>query len=172
MRASTGSTATAWHCSAIRPAPTTRRWWPWIRTYLERAAVAPEVLAGVVGFAGPYAFNPLEFQETREIFAPSSHDPQRVQPLRLIRPRAAPPMLLAHGGADRRVLPINSVRFAAAMRAAGNMVDLRLYRRHGHVGLLLALANPFPRRSSILDDIVGFLDQMLPASVMSADRLP
>ena len=129
--------------------------------YLERAAVSPEVLAGVVGFAGPYAFNPLDFQETRDIFAPSRHDPQRVQPLRLIRPRAAPPMLLAHGGADRRVLPINSLRFAAALRAAENMVDLRLYRRHGHVGLLLALANPFPGRSSILDDIVGFLDQIL-----------
>lgn len=129
--------------------------------YLEHAAVAPEVLAGVVGFAGPYAFNPLDFEETREIFASSRHDPQRVQPLRLIRHRAAPPMLLAHGGADRRVLPINSLRFAAAMRAADNIADLRLYRRHGHVGLLLALANPFPRRSSILDDIVAFLSQIL-----------
>ena len=114
--------------------------------YLERAAVSPEVLAGVVGFAGPYAFNPLDFHETRDIFASSSHDPHRVQPLRLIRHRAAPPMLLAHGGADRRVLPINSLRFAAAMRAAENMVDLRLYRRHGHVGLLLALGQPVSRQ--------------------------
>ena len=84
-----------------------------------------------------------------------------MQPLRLTRHRAAPPMLLAHGGADRRVLPINSLRFAAAMRAADNIVDLRLYPRHGHVGLLLALANPFPRRACILDDIVAFLDQIL-----------
>jgi acetyl esterase/lipase len=68
--------------------------------YLERADVSPEVLAGVVGLAGPYAFNPLDFQETQEIFAPSSCDPHRVQPLRLVRRHAAPPMLLAHGGAD------------------------------------------------------------------------
>jgi acetyl esterase/lipase len=128
--------------------------------YLKSAAISPEVLAGVVGFAGPYAFNPLDFQETRDIFA-SSPDPHRVQPMRLIRHRAAPPMLLVHGGADRRVLPINSLSFAAAMRAAENIVDLRLYRRHGHVGLLLGLANPFPRRSSILDDVVGFLDRVL-----------
>ena len=113
-----------------------------------------------VGFAGPYAFNPLDFQETRDIFA-SSPDPHLVQPMRQIRHRAAPPMLLAHGGADRRVLPINSLRFASAMRAAENSVDLRLYRQHGHVGLLLALANPFPRRFSILAEIVGFLDQIL-----------
>ena len=97
-------------------------------TYLERASVSPEVLAGVVGFAGPYAFNPLDFQETRDIFA-SSPDPHLVQPMRQIRHRAAPPMLLAHGGADRRVLPINSLRFASAMRAAENSVDLRLYRQ-------------------------------------------
>jgi acetyl esterase/lipase len=84
-----------------------------------------------------------------------------VQPLRLVRHHAAPPMLLAHGGADRRVLPINSLRFAAALRAAEHMVDLRLYRRHGHVGLLLALASPLPGRSSIFDDPVGFLDQVL-----------
>lgn len=129
--------------------------------YLERAGVSPQVVGGVVGFAGPYAFNPLDFQETRDIFAPSSRDPHRVQPMRLVRSRTAPPMLLAHGGADRRVLPINSVRFAAALRAAGNNADLRLYRRHGHVGLLLALANPFPRLSCVLDDTVGFLDQAL-----------
>ena len=112
-------------------------------TYLERASVSPEVLAGVVGFAGPYAFNPLDFQETRDIFA-SSPDPHLVQPMRQIRHRAAPPMLLAHGGADRRVLPINSLRFASAMRAAENSVDLRLYRQHGHVGLLLAWPTRFP----------------------------
>jgi acetyl esterase/lipase len=125
------------------------------RTYLERAAVVPEVLAGIIGFAGPYAFNPLDFRETRDIFAPARYDPRRVQLLRLVRPRATPPMLLAHGGADRRVLPINSVRFASALLAAENIVDLRLYRRHGHVGLLLDLANPLPRRGCILEDTVG-----------------
>ena len=115
----------------------------------------------MVGFAGPYAFNPLDFQETRDIFAPSRHDPQRVQPLRLIRHRAAPPMLLAHGGADRRVLPINSLRFAAAMRAADNMVDLRLYPRHGPRRVAASPGQPVSRRACILDDIVAFLDQIL-----------
>jgi acetyl esterase/lipase len=129
--------------------------------YLECAGISPEVLVGVVGLAGPYAFNPLDFQETRDIFAPALRDPHRVQLMRQIRSRAVPPMLLAHGGADRRVLPINSVRFATAMRAAGNDVDLRLYRRHGHVGLLLALANPLPRVSCVLDHTVSFLDRVL-----------
>ena len=68
-------------------------------------------------------------------------------------------MLLAHGSADRRVLPINSQRLAEAMRAAGNEVELRLYPRQGHVGLLLALAEPFRRVFRVLDDTLGFLER-------------
>jgi acetyl esterase/lipase len=129
-------------------------------SYLEQAGVPPELVGGVVGLAGPYALNPLEYQETREIFAPSRSDPSRAHVVRLVRPHA-PPMLLAHGGIDRRVLPINSLRLAEAMRAAGNDVRLRLYPRHGHVGLLLALANPFRWLFRALDDTVEFLDGIL-----------
>jgi acetyl esterase/lipase len=117
-------------------------------------------VGGVVGIAGPYAFNPLEYQETREIFTPSKRDPDRVQPMRRIRAHA-PPMLLAHGTADRRVLPINSVRFADAMQAVGNDATVRLYPRQGHAGVLLAMANPFCRVFGVLDDVVGFLDRAL-----------
>ncbi|HEX6011632.1 MAG TPA: alpha/beta hydrolase [Geminicoccaceae bacterium] len=129
-------------------------------TYLERAGVSSGVVGGVVGVAGPYAFNPLEYQETREIFTPSKRDPDQAQPMRRIRAHA-PPMLLAHGTADRRVLPINSVRFADAMRAAGNDAKVRLYPHHGHVGLLLAMANPFCHMFGVLDDVVSFLDRAL-----------
>jgi acetyl esterase/lipase len=133
-------------------------------TYLEHAGVSPRVVGGVVGVAGPYAFNPLDYQETREIFAPLNHDPDRVQPMRLVRPHA-PPMLLAHGTADRRVLPINSMRFADAMQAAGNEAAARLYPHHGHVGLLLAMASPFCHLFGVLDDIVAFLNRALTGPV-------
>ena len=129
--------------------------------YLERAGISPEVLAGVVGLAGPYAFNPLDFRETRDIFAP-------------VAPRSAAGAADAPDPPPRRPADAAGTRWrrppcaadqqrALCLSVAGaeNMVDLRLYRRHGHVGLLLDLANPFPRRSSILDDIVGFLDQIL-----------
>ena len=46
-----------------------------------------------------------------------------------------------------------------AMRAAGNEVELRLYPRQGHVGLLLALAEPFRRVFRVLDDTLEFLDR-------------
>ncbi len=128
-------------------------------SYLERAGVQPDIVAGMVGLAGPYALNPLDYLETQAIFAPGRDDPRRTQVVRLVRPQA-PPMLLAHGCADRRVLPINSQRLAEAMRAAGNEVELRLYPRQGHVGLLLALAEPFRRVFRVLDDTLGFLERV------------
>jgi acetyl esterase/lipase len=116
--------------------------------------------APVAGLAGPYAFNPMIYEETREIFATASEEPERAQPVRLVR-RHAPPMLLAHGTVDRRVLPLNSLRLAEALADAGNDAVARLYRRQGHVGVLLALADPFRRLFRVLDDTVGFLGHVL-----------
>lgn len=124
--------------------------------YLEAAGTSPAVIGGVVGLAGPYAFNPLHYEETRPIFAPAQAEPDRAQPVRLVR-RHAPPMLLAHGAVDQRVFPFNSLRMAAALREAGNEAAARLYRRQGHVGILLALADPFRRFCRLLDDAVAFL---------------
>ncbi len=129
-------------------------------TYLEAAGSTPDVIAGVVGLAGPYAFNPLIYEETRAIFATTEHAPERAQPVRLVH-RHAPPMLLGHGAVDRRVLPLNSLRLAEALRDAGSEGFTRLYRRQGHVGILLGLANPFRKIVRVLDDTVGFLDRVI-----------
>ncbi len=127
--------------------------------YLEAAGSSPDVVAGVVGLAGPYAFNPMIYEETRAIFATSEAEPERAQPVRLVRP-GAPPMLLGHGAMDQRVLPLNSLRLAEAMRDAGGQATARLYPRQGHVGVLLGLANPFRRLARVLDDTVGFVDHV------------
>ena len=124
--------------------------------YLEAAGASPGVISGVVGLAGPYAFNPLLYDETRAIFATAAAEPDRAQPVRMVR-RHAPPMLLAHGAVDTRVLPLNSLRLADVLREAGNEASVKVYRRHGHVGVLLALAEPFRRLVRVLDDTVSFL---------------
>jgi acetyl esterase/lipase len=126
--------------------------------YLEAAGASPGVIGGVFGLAGPYAFNPLTHEETKPIFQPAEADPDRAQPLRLVH-RHAPPMLLAHGTIDQRVAALSSVRLADALRAAGGEAQARLYSRHGHVGILLALANPFRRVARVLDDAVAFAGQ-------------
>lgn len=132
-------------------------------SYLERQSSSPAILAGVVGLAGPYAFNPLEWEETKPIFAPAETNPDQARPVTFAR-AGAPPMLLAHGLADRRVLPANSRELAAALSRAGGEAALRLYPRYGHVGILLALAAPFRRVSRVFRDTLGFLDRVLPAS--------
>lgn len=129
-------------------------------SYLEELGTSPGIVKGIVGLAGPYAFNPVDYAETREIFAPCRDNPHRSQPLSLVR-RLAPPTLLAHGLCDRRVLPFHSERLALALDAAGNEVTLRLYPRHGHVGLLLGMANPFQRVGRVLQDTLDFLNRTL-----------
>lgn len=128
--------------------------------YLEAKGTSPAVITGMVGLAGPYAFNPLIYEETRAIFATTGDDPARAQPVRWVHAKA-PPMLLAHGGADRRVLPLNSLRLAEALAEVGGEASLRLYPRQGHVGILLALADPFRRLFRVLDDTTAFLAQAL-----------
>lgn len=129
-------------------------------TYLEAAGSSPAVVAGVVGLAGPYAFDPMIYEETRAIFATAGDAPERAQPVRLVR-RHAPPMLLAHGTGDHRVYPLNSLRLAETMTDAGNEATARLYRRQGHVGVLLALTDPFRRLSRLHGDAVAFLGDAL-----------
>lgn len=128
-------------------------------SYLEEVGASPGIIRGIVGLAGPYDFNPVDYVETREIFAPSRDNPARAQPLALVR-RLAPPTLLVHGLADRLVLPFHSESLAAALAAQGNEVTLKLYPRHGHVGVLLALARPFQRVFRVLDDTLGFLSRV------------
>lgn len=127
--------------------------------YLEAAGSSPGILSGVVGLAGPYAFNPMIYDETRAIFATVEDEPERAEPVRLVH-RHAPPMLLGHGTVDRRVLPLNSLRLAEALRNVGGEGQATLYRRQGHVGILLGLANPFRKLARVLDDTVGFLDRV------------
>ena len=69
-------------------------------------------------------------------------------------------MLLGHGMVDRRVLPLNSLRLAEALRNAGGEARAMLYRRQGHVGILLGLAHPFRKIVRVLDDAVSFLDRV------------
>ncbi len=123
------------------------------------AKAAPDAArpAGLIGLAGPYAFDPTTWDTTAAIFAPTAADPDRARPVARVSAHRPPPTLLLHGLLDRTVLPSNSDTFAAALRAAGGRVRLVDYPGVGHVGLISALAKPFRWRADVLDDIVSFM---------------
>ena len=124
----------------------------WLAAADPRAA-AP---AGLIGLAGPYAFDPTTWASTAAVFAPVAGTPDRARPARLVR-RAAPPTLLLHGGADRTVGLFNTEEFAAALGRRGTPVRTIVYPDIGHVGLVSAIAKPFRWRADVLDDTVAFV---------------
>jgi acetyl esterase/lipase len=65
---------------------------------LGNKGVKSSQLAGVIGLSGPYDFLPLRDPDIKDIFSPPA-DPKITQPITYAREHA-PPLFLAHGGAD------------------------------------------------------------------------
>jgi acetyl esterase/lipase len=129
------------------------------RDYLAAAGVAPDAIRSFVGLAGPYDFLPLDDPTLELIFAVD--DLAATQPITFAGP-GAPPALLLHGADDLTVRPANSERLAAALAAAGNRADLKLYPDLGHVGLLVALAAPLRWLAPVLADVSDFMHATSP----------
>jgi len=122
--------------------------------YLAAHDLAPADLAAVIGLAGPYAFNPLEYDSTRAIFDVG-------RPVDEMRPvtfagAGAPPMLLLHGLDDTTVQPRNTEQLAGALDAAGAAVEAKLYPGVAHIGIVLALARGFRGKAPVLADVLEF----------------
>jgi len=82
----------------------------------------------------------------------------RDQPIAFVDRGTPPPLLLAHGSADRIVLPRNSTGLADAVRKRGGRADVRLYDGIGHLGTLAALARLIRLNdAAVRDDIISFV---------------
>lgn len=106
--------------------------------YLAAVGLAPRDLAGMVGLAGPYDFEPITGRKLLEVFGPASGH-AATQPINFVD-GDEPGFLLLHGERDRVVEPGNSVRLAARLRAADVPVTEIRFPGLGHAGILLALA--------------------------------
>ena len=109
-------------------------------SYLTRAGVN-RPLAGTVGIAGPYDFLPVGTDELRAIFG-QPPTPPGTQPINHVDGRNAPMLLLA-GASDTTVLPRNTTRLAARIRAAGGSVQSRIYPGIDHKEIIGAMGVPF-----------------------------
>ncbi|WP_243856910.1 hypothetical protein [Paraburkholderia sp. BL6665CI2N2] len=79
----------------------------------------------MIGLAGPYAAMPTSDPHTDEIFPAALR--QRALPIAFVTGNE-PSMLLATGTADTDVDPHNSDRFAGALRAHRDVVELKKYQ--------------------------------------------
>ncbi len=123
--------------------------------YLRDKGVNTAQLAGVIGLSGPYDFLPLRDREIKDIFSPPE-DAKKTQPITFASENA-PPLFLAHGGADTTVLPRNMTALAARLRQHGSVVETKIYPKIGHVGMILAILPSLTWRAPILKDVLGFI---------------
>ncbi|CAN5204373.1 alpha/beta hydrolase [soil metagenome] len=122
---------------------------------LRKAGVDPAAIKAVAGLAGPYNFLPLDVKSTIDTFG-QYPDLPATQPYSYVR-ADAPPMFLAWGDADTVVGRQNIERLAPALRDAGASVEVRLYPKVDHAGLVLALSRPFRGKGAVLQDMTAFL---------------
>lgn len=123
--------------------------------YLAAEGLTPAIIRGVVGIAGPYAFNPLQYSSTRPIFE-GPGDGEATQPVTFVD-QGAPAMLLLHGLDDGTVKPVNSRRMAKRLKQAGAEATLVEYRGLGHYLIVAALAAPFQGDGGIMDAAAAFM---------------
>lgn len=126
------------------------------QNYLKAEDLTYKSLCGVIGLAGPYAFNPLQYRSTRAVFE-HLEDGDDARPIARLD-GTAPPFLLLHGQDDTTVSPRNSEEFGQALSRQKTPATTEFIPDTGHVGLLLALARPFEGDSPLADRIARFID--------------
>lgn len=127
--------------------------------YLSEEGLRRQDIAGMIGIAGPYAFDPLSYRSTKPIFADVS-DIDSARPAEIASDLSAaetsdglPAFTLLHGADDTTVLPKNSAIFAEALRVAGADVRDKSYEGVGHYQILLAFFSVFENWAPVQDDV-------------------
>lgn len=125
------------------------------RRYLRKAGVDPTIVRAAALLSGPYDFYPFTEARGRDAFG-AWPNPAETQPISFAR-GDAPPMLLAHGTADRIVMPYNSRRLAERLKQLGAPVTLRMYNGVNHTDTVASLARAFRGRTPALAESSRFL---------------
>lgn len=123
--------------------------------YLGAAGVDRMKLRGVIGLSGPYDILPLTSRKLQDIFGGPSRP--ETQPITFAK-APLPPALFVHGTGDTIVKAANSERLAAAWRAAGAPVELKLYPDVDHVDVVGAFSDLLRARAPTLADVTAYID--------------
>jgi acetyl esterase/lipase len=125
--------------------------------YLAQAGGSTRWLRGAIGLSGPYDFLPFTENYLNDLFGPESEF-WRSQPINYVH-ADAPPMLLMHGTADKRVSVNNTRSLEKALRASGDSVTAIYFEGASHGDTAAALSIPARRRLPVLDNIAAFIAQ-------------
>ena len=130
--------------------------------YQDAAGVDPGLVRGWIGLAGPYAFQPLEWERTRPVFE-GLKDADKARPIHFAcdSPQSA---LLLHGDSDSAVLPEHSRRMESALQACDIPVHSEELAGVNHFDIVLGLSPSFQVLAPVLKPVDQFLDGFSPAA--------
>ncbi len=125
--------------------------------WLGEVGASPKQLAGWIGLAGPYDFLPIGDPQAQAAFN-WPNTPRDSQPVAHVT-AASPRALLMAASKDNLVYPDrNTGQMAAALRAAGVPVEVKLFDNLSHVTLIGAFAKPIQWLGGpVLPPVLGFL---------------
>ncbi len=137
--------------------------------WLEEGGVDANTLAGVIGIAGPYDFDPALYRSTRQAFG-HVQNVALTQPVHFAR-ADGPPLLLLHGAADTTVEAVDSRILAERVQAAGGRATYRFYEDIGHMRIVGALAPQLSWLAPVQADVLGFMEERLAAQQVLLNAL-
>lgn len=129
------------------------------RRWLQSGGVDPDRLAGIIGMAGPYDFDPRLYRTTRQSFG-HIEALELTQPVHFARASGAP-LFLLHGAADTTVEAVDSRILAERVRTVGGRADYLLYEDIGHSRIVGALAPQLTWIAPVRADMMKFMDARL-----------
>lgn len=127
--------------------------------FLAAQKVPQTAVRGLIGLAGPYDFLPLTEPNVIALFA-SEPNLALTQPIHYVAgavSRALPPVLLMHGGDDKRVYPKNSINLARELRAQGVSVDLDLLPGLNHTDIIARFTRLLRGDGKVVDRVDQFI---------------
>lgn len=124
--------------------------------WLNEVNLAPSMLKGWIGLAGPYDFLPIENRDVRPVFFfPNS--PPDSQPINHVD-HGAPPSLLIASASDTLVNPTrNTGGLAKKLRDAGVPVEVFYFTKTNHATLVASIAKPLRWLAPVLDRVTAFI---------------
>jgi len=122
---------------------------------LSAVGLAPTMFRSFTGIAGPYSFNPLEWDSTRHIFE-TAKDIDKARPIKHAHGAAAP-MLLLHPVKDKTVYLENSENLCEAITEAGGVAHHIAYPRVSHVSVIVSIAWPVRFLAPTFRDSLKFM---------------
>jgi acetyl esterase/lipase len=128
-------------------------------SWLAKAKASRDVIKGFAGIAGPYDFLPLTNPAAIAAFG-SLPDQKQSQPVTFAN-KDAPPMVLFAGNKDTLVKPNNATALAAAQKSAGASAEVIIYDGVDHQDSIMALAQPFRGKATVLSVTTAFFQTIL-----------